>query len=317
MLPIYHDVQPDVKAVARDTLTSIIEHYFVVKEDSGDDFSDLFPEIIYSTKKETCDSAARDIELWSRDLYERKVPPLHEYALYRILKWANDIEEDYKQDNNKSLYFEHLPKEKLVSYEEEWDISDTANLNFYFNNCFRDNDFLDVATFMNLTETYPISYVESRFHIDLKEYTDLMPSDIEKKIIRSNFSNESSVVEVENVFVLQGNKEVSFMSRKIGNVTDSSFGDNVNFLGDNVEQDKIVTINDSLGKVFEELFKIIDSSTISSDEKQKANYNAQELQTAIQTRDKGKAKLLHGFLLNSLGSVSSLLTIGQFISEKF
>ncbi|WP_107950268.1 hypothetical protein [Lysinibacillus parviboronicapiens] len=317
MLPIYHDVKPDVKAVARDTLASIIKHYFIVKRDSGDDFSDLFPETIYYTKKETCDSAARNIELWSRDNFERDISPLHEYALYRILKWAEDVEEDYKQENNESLFFEHLPREKLINNEKKWNISDTADMNFYYNNCFRDYDFSDVATYMNSLETHPLSYIESKFHIDLKEYTDLMPSDIEKKIIVDNSQSEKFIVEAENVFLLQGNKEVNLMSKKIGNITDSSFGDNVNLLGDNVKQNKIITVNDSLNKVFEELFKIIDNSTISPYEKQQANYNAQELQTAIQTRDKGKAKLLHSFLLNSLGSISSLLTIGQFISEKF
>lgn len=105
MLPIYHDVKPDVKAVARDTLASIIKHYFIVKRDSGDDFSDLFPETVYYTKKETCDSAARNIELWSRDHFERDLSPLHEHALYRILNWAGEIEEDYKQENNESLFF--------------------------------------------------------------------------------------------------------------------------------------------------------------------------------------------------------------------
>lgn len=217
----------------------------------------------------------------------------------------------------KVYFFEHLTREKLVYNEEEWTISDTADMTFYYNNCFRDHDFLDVANYMNLLETHSISFIESKFHIDLKEYTDLMPSDIEKKILGDNSQNEKSVFEVENVFLLQGNKEVNLMSKKIGNITDSSFGDNVNLLGNNVKQNKIITVNDSLNEVFEELFKIIENSTISPYEKQQANYNAQELQTAIQTKDKGKAKLLHSFLLNSLGSISSLLTIGQFISEKF
>lgn len=210
-----------------------------------------------------------------------------------------------------------MPKEKLINNEEEWNISDTADMNFYFNNCFQDYDFSDVATYMNLLETHPISYIESKFHIDLKKYTDLMPHDIEKKIIVDNFQNEKFVMEAENIFLLQENQEVNFMSKKLGNITDSSFGDNVNFFGDNVKQNKTITINDSLNEVFEELLKIIANSTISPAEKQQANFNAQELQTAIQNRDKGKAKLLHSFLLNSLGSVSAVLTIGQFISEKF
>lgn len=321
MLPIYYDVKREVKAKAREILTSIIKSYFIFHEDSGNDFSYLFPETIYYSKKEKCELAAKEIELWSRDRFERELSPLHEHALYKILLWANDIEEDYLKETHESLFFSDIPNYGHPIIEEEKEdetesISD-INISFYLEYCFRDYDFLDVHEYVNFIDNSSIHFVESKFHINLNDYRDLMPVDIENKLFESTPTVGKSFIEAENFVLIQGNGEVQ-MQKKTIDISNSTFGDNSNFLGDKVKQNKvIVTTNDSLDKAFEELFKIIDNSLISNPEKQQANYHAQELQTAIQERDKSKAKLLHSFLINSLGSVSSLLTIGQFISEKF
>lgn len=185
MLPFYVNLNSDLELAAQDTLREIIKFYMDVHRDGEMDFSGLFPEVIYSTKRDKCDKAVEEIVLWSRDAFRRNLSPLHEYALYKILNWANDIEEDFKYENDESLLFRHLPKKKIGYLDEErndWELSDIANVDFYFENCFEEHDFLDVPLFINNLESISIELIEKQFGIDLKRYIDLIPPDIEEKL---------------------------------------------------------------------------------------------------------------------------------------
>ena len=195
MLPFYADLNSDLELVAQETLSGIIQHYMDVHRDDEMDFSNLFPEIVYSTKRDKCDKAVEEIELWSRDAFKRSLSPLHEYALYKILNWAKDIEEDFKYENDESTFFSHLPKKKTDYLDErnDWELSDLASMDFYFENCFLDHDFLDVPLFINSLESVPIKLIERQLGIDLKRYVDLIPPDIEEKLHEYYFKDNYEI----------------------------------------------------------------------------------------------------------------------------
>ncbi|PIC98528.1 hypothetical protein [Sporosarcina sp. P29] len=317
MLPIYID-NSEVKVFAREILASIIKNYFLMNEDFGNDYSDLFPEVIYNETKEKCDSAATDIYVWSRDGFERDLSPLHEHALYKILRLENDMEKDHFNQYGESLYFNDVPNYGYPVTEEEessdFSISD-IDMDFYLEYCFQDLDFYQLHDFINLALKTSVSHVNSEFHMDLNDYRDLIPRDIKRKLFETDFQ-DTSISPYDKKIVLQKNEAVYIMSQNNLNISHSSFGDNINILSDNVKQNKITKHNESIDKIFAGLSEFIVNSKISEEEKQQASYHAQELERALHVKDKCKAKLLHSFLLKSLGPISSLLTIGQFISEK-
>lgn len=100
-------------------------------------------------------------------------------------------------------------------------------------------------------------------------------------------------------------------SRKIGDITSSTFGDNSNLQGDNVSQNKIVNINESKKEeAFQELFSQIEELKEQTT-KEQAQFNAEELKKALESGDTKKSQKLLGFLQSALGAASSLATIAQ------
>lgn len=73
MLPIYAGLPHNLELIAQKILNEIIEDYMESHNDIETDYSDLFPEIIYFTKREKCDKAVNEVCLWSIDKFNRKL----------------------------------------------------------------------------------------------------------------------------------------------------------------------------------------------------------------------------------------------------
>jgi hypothetical protein len=99
-------------------------------------------------------------------------------------------------------------------------------------------------------------------------------------------------------------------SRKIGDIKNNSFSDNTNFQGDENLQSKIVHSGD-FGQAFSSLIKDIQQINDESQRKQ-AEFFAEQLKEAFQTKDTTKAKKVIGFLKNSIGTAGSLAGIARF-----
>ncbi|WHX40609.1 hypothetical protein QNH36_23730 [Mesobacillus sp. AQ2] len=185
MIKIYANLTEDLLRYANEKLNDFIENYF---EFNDDDFSDIFPEVIYRTKEKQCRQATKDLYLWSKDYFVHTLTPLHEYALYSIINIASEIDDDYRAHNNgESLFFYDIePKirEENPDIDEEnpdWVMGDLNEFYFYFENCFQDHDFLDVPLYLSIFKNMPTKKFESQFGIVLADYVDLMPPDIEEE----------------------------------------------------------------------------------------------------------------------------------------
>lgn len=224
MLPIYAGLNSKLETKAQKILKEIIEVYMNVHRDGEMDFSDVFPEVIYFTKRDRCDKAVEEIYLWSRDLFRRDLLPLHEYALYNILRWAEDIEKDYRNENKESLFFNHLPQ-KLNDYSDkdkmDWELSDLGSIYFYMDNCFEDLDFLDVHLYLNMLESVPLKVIENYFDVDLNRYTDLLPPEIEKKLNALSADIKQSVKQKDiidyDVFLSHSNLDKKIFVSELSN----------------------------------------------------------------------------------------------------
>lgn len=185
MIKIYANLTEDLLRYANKKLSDFIEIYF---ESNDDDFSDIFPEVIYETKEKQCRQAAKDLYLWIKDYFVHTLTPLHEYALYSIINIASDIDDDYRAHNNgESLFFYDIEPEIREEYSDideenpNWVIGDLNEFHFYFENCFQDHDFLDVPIYFSIFKNMPTKKFESQFGIVLADYVDLMPPDIEEE----------------------------------------------------------------------------------------------------------------------------------------
>ncbi|WP_375004769.1 hypothetical protein [Bacillus velezensis] len=182
MLKIYANLTEELLRYANEKLNDFIENYF---EFNDEDFSDIFPEVIYETKEKQCRKAAKDLYLWSKDDFVHTLTPLHEYALYSIINITSEIDDDYSTHNNgESLFFHDIKPKIREEYpdidkeDEDWVIEDLNDFYFYFENCFQDYDFLDVPLYISIFKNMPSKF-ESQFDIVLEDYVDLMPPDIE------------------------------------------------------------------------------------------------------------------------------------------
>ena len=109
-----------------------------------------------------------------------------------------------------------------------------------------------------------------------------------------------------SIFMGQGDVYVD-NSRKVGNITGNTFGNNNNFLGDNVNQ-----ISDS--SVFESAYKdlLTEVNKITDEDiRDQAESNAELLKEAIDKNDTPKIEKFLRFLGGTLGVVQPLLLIAQ------
>lgn len=206
MIKIYADLTEGLLCIANKKLEDFIEHYV---EFNDNDFSDIFPTTIYETKEEKCRGAAKDLYLWSQDDFLHTLPPLHEYALYSIIKIASDIEGDYRKDcNGESLFFgdiESKIKSEQMDFDsddDDWNIGDLGEFSFYLENCFQDHDFLNVPLYLSMLKNIPVKQFESQFDISLGDYVDLMPPDIEKE-----FNSHLNLKSIEEINVVTEREE--------------------------------------------------------------------------------------------------------------
>lgn len=124
------------------------------------------------------------------------------------------------------------------------------------------------------------------------------------------FSNATDVAELEKrgLVEIMKNGVVVIVDRSIHNsgVMKGNFN-----TGDHVVQSN-VTGNENVDKAFTELFDVINKMSDDS-QKAQAEFFAQQLQQATQAEDKSTAQKMLGFLTTSLGNISALVTIGQFL----
>lgn len=97
-------------------------------------------------------------------------------------------------------------------------------------------------------------------------------------------------------------------SRKIGNVTGNTFGQNTNILGDNVNQTLIQSTE--FENAYKDLLDEIKKNNHDTNRDQ-TETNAELLKSAIESGDKPKSEKFLRFLVGTLGVVQPLITIAQ------
>lgn len=188
MIVVYGDDRLEFKEMLQVKVSYVVKMFLELQgyddELSDNDFSDLFPEIVFKTKKAECDQVLFDLDVWSRDLFVHTLSPLHEFALYKILEDSLEIERDNKNIDGIDTFFtdddkkETFERERL-SPEEQTNLFDIA---YYLDVSFLDDDFIEVPFYVNNLDAENIEIVLNQLGFDLNRYYDLMPPDIEEKV---------------------------------------------------------------------------------------------------------------------------------------
>ncbi|MCU9807465.1 toll/interleukin-1 receptor domain-containing protein [Paraclostridium sp. AKS46] len=142
----------------------------------------IFPKYVVKYKKELCVKVVEDLLEWISDEYNHKLDSIHEYALYGILIYCKNIDKEFIEEEGQSLFnmnYDLKNNYENNTKEEFKDIIDTFE--FYEQACFEDYDFLNVANFYEMYKKY--GSVLETLTVDLDEYKDLMPPDIENEYI--------------------------------------------------------------------------------------------------------------------------------------
>jgi hypothetical protein len=126
----------------------------------------------------------------------------------------------------------------------------------------------------------------------------------------NNFMWLNDLIDAGKILIVNGGIHLNDNSKKIGDIFGNTFGDNVNLQGDHVTQTKIVNsgeFNSAFDDLMKDITKIPDEM-----QKQQAEFFAEQLKQAYETKNTSQGQKLLGFLKGSLGTVASLTTIARF-----
>lgn len=207
MIEIYHGVSEDIKKISNDYLESFINFFMDIHKDLAENHEELylgaFPELVFNSRKDICIKAVEELFFWSRDEYIHTLTPLHEYALYKIIEYCEEADEEFWNENNKGLFFERKHDHKTIfeDFDEEtdWTTEDINELrfDFFYDNCFQDFDFLDVPLYYSLFKLMSNTDYK-QFRINLNDYIDLMPADIEEEFKNLSKSKSNDNIHSKN-----------------------------------------------------------------------------------------------------------------------
>ena len=185
MLPFYFskEMTPAIEIKAHEILKNMIDlvlDSFLDNDGNGSvDYVQFFPGTVYEDRPEKCHTVIKDLYFWSKDFIRREehLTPLHAYALYNVLKVAEDFEED-----EISNFFEGLPSYNVPEDEERkyFDYSDLATFGFYFEFYFCDYDFLNIDLFIESIKNNTEDIMMNKADVDFLDFLDLMPIEIEQ-----------------------------------------------------------------------------------------------------------------------------------------
>lgn len=212
MIRVYTCLSEELKRIVDHNVIYMVEMAVIVEEN----YENLFPTVIYETRKEECDRAIKDIVLWCKDEFDHVLPtPLHEYALYSVFEYFKEIDEDYKKINKgKSSFFKEVKKIKRMEDCDKLEITfeDLQNIDFYMENYFEDHDFNYVPLLIDIAKFIGVEKVEKTYGIYFKSFAQLMPPDIEKELFE--FYQKELISDTTNQIV-KSSKVIDIVSEAI------------------------------------------------------------------------------------------------------
>lgn len=221
-----------------DNIKSMIEvcRDYLHMEDGFDLYEKLewvFPRQFLSRNKHICEELIEELyEIIASRSIRDYIKPKYEFALYYIMKWWVDIQ-DNEEDCIPIKLSEELKKciEENCNYIDEYGenliLNQIKEIENYFVFCFEDHDFLteSLDSLVTLYLKEP-KIVENLFHIELDDYKELMSSDLRElyleKRITKDICSESVKEWTEELLIKEIYNNLKILKSHVVEIVDKS-----------------------------------------------------------------------------------------------
>ncbi|MFI8685871.1 hypothetical protein [Rossellomorea sp. NPDC077527] len=214
MIKLYVDNSTEEFLLAvHKNINEFFDFYITIQEDYEADFryEGIFPDFLFRTNKSKCNNVVKELHEFSMDRYIHTLSPLHEYALFHIIKYCEDIHNDYEEDKEEGedSLFKIIEEENFKDDDEYsnenggYTIFNFHRFEFYYQNLFQDFDFLDVDFYYDKFKSSPLFFCKN-INVNLDDYIELMPFDIREEYLR--IKRLSKIIDVDEQ-CNQNNKE--------------------------------------------------------------------------------------------------------------
>lgn len=175
MLPVYLEIPNEAKKIINKNVGYMFEllKYTCEGLSYAEVLDSIYPSYILNIELEKCIQTIKELYNMTQDNYEREsLLPFYEWTLYQTILWWIDVAYENELDE--------IPRKYCVD-ECGVDRYDTINnVKNYIDFLFQDWDFLDLEIIYSLYKNKP-QILEKFLHIDVENYLELMPNDIQKE----------------------------------------------------------------------------------------------------------------------------------------
>ena len=185
MIPVYLDISNQAKGKINKNVNCMFDFLLAICDGLcyEEVLQDIFPSYIIEADLDKCVRAVKDLLNITQDNFDREyIPPFLEWTLYHTILWWIDVADD--------IVLDEIPREDCLN-NYGIDLYDMLNNEEnYLDFLFADWDFLYVKIYGIYKRDSRI--IEKVFHIDMEQYLDLLPRDIQeeyRKIKNHNTSN--------------------------------------------------------------------------------------------------------------------------------
>lgn len=149
---------------------------------------EIFPEYFHRENPDKCISILEDLRGYTIEHFDRELPPIYEYALYKLFDWWLEVTDNDEMEST-------IRTEDILTPDDEYVAKNINDIEEYKSFMFDDWDFLDASDIAKNFLQNPW-IVEEFMHLDIEEYLVLMPNDIKEKIVSRIEERKDKTVKV-------------------------------------------------------------------------------------------------------------------------
>ncbi|MGD8191849.1 hypothetical protein ACQCN2_17930 [Brevibacillus ginsengisoli] len=236
MINIYAEISKEIAKQVNENIHSILEMFIDYCETSGFEvfLQGIFPPFLIREDLEKCSRVIYELQEFTMDKYERELYPLHEYALFSLLGWWKEVSDEYDE-----IEFDSIDEKLIRTEDDEYIARNINDMYMYRTLLFQDNDFLQIPKLISIYRKSP-EFVQEFLHINLDNYTDLMPNDIREDYISSKKTLNNQEISDEQLIVSllhSATKRLQHNPIKLMRTSETELSDYIcNFLWMNLEE---------------------------------------------------------------------------------
>lgn len=198
MIPVYLDVSNEAKKRINENVNCMFDLLLAVCDGLSYEevLQDIFPSYILEANLIKCINAVKELYNITKDKFEREnVSPFLEWTLYHTITWWIDVADD--------IELNEIPRQDCINKDGKNLYDMLNNEEQYLDFLFSDWDFLCVEKIYAIYKR-DFRIIEKVFHIDIEQYLDLMPVDIQEEYKKNKgiIKNEKEEVEQQERLIV-------------------------------------------------------------------------------------------------------------------